>query len=88
MHLKLAGKLDGVRGIVFGEMLNCVQGSSQDYCLKEIVFDILREYRFPVLYGLPSGHTTTGALTLPFGVQALLNSEEKYIQVEEAAVEA
>jgi muramoyltetrapeptide carboxypeptidase LdcA involved in peptidoglycan recycling len=69
-------------------MLNCVQGSSQDYCLKEILFDILREYRFPILYGLPSGHTTTGALTLPFGVQALLNSDEKFIQVEEAAVES
>jgi muramoyltetrapeptide carboxypeptidase len=87
MHLKLAGKLDGVRGIVFGEMLNCVQGSPQDYCLKEIVFNILREFGFPVLYGLPSGHTAAGALTLPFGVQALLNSDEKYIQLEEAAVE-
>jgi muramoyltetrapeptide carboxypeptidase len=87
-HLKLAGKLDRVQGIVFGEMLNCVQGSPQDYCLKEIVFNILKDFRFPVLYGLPSGHTTTGALTLPLGVQALLNSDEKYIQLEEAAVES
>jgi len=88
MHLKLAGKLDGVRGIVFGEMLNCDQGSPQEYCLKEILLNTLSDYRFPVLYGLPSGHTTTGALTLPFGVQALLNSDEKYIQLEEAAVES
>jgi muramoyltetrapeptide carboxypeptidase len=88
MHLKLAGKLDGVRGIVFGEMLNCDQASPKDYCLKEILLNILHEYRFPVLYGLPSGHTTTGALTLPFGVQVLLNSDEKYIQLEEAAIQS
>ena len=25
MQLKLAGKFDGVRGIVFGEMLDCMQ---------------------------------------------------------------
>ena len=27
MQLKLAGKLEGVRGIIFGEMLDCVQDS-------------------------------------------------------------
>jgi len=86
MHLKLAGKLEEVQGIVFGEMLHCAPGSKQDYSLQEIIFDILSDFGFPILYGLPSGHTSTGALTLPFGVTALLDANEKYLELEEAAV--
>src|ERR1035437_37123 len=37
MQLKLAGHLDGVRGIVFGEMLDCVQTSNQGYTLQDVV---------------------------------------------------
>jgi muramoyltetrapeptide carboxypeptidase len=86
MHLKLARKLEDVQGIVFGEMLHCAPGSEQRYSLQEIIFDILRDFGFPILFGLPSGHTSTGALTLPFGVMALLNADEKYLELEEAAV--
>jgi muramoyltetrapeptide carboxypeptidase len=87
MHLKLAGKFDSVRGVIFGQMLNCFQSPEQDYRLQDIVFDILREFGFPILYGLPSGHTTTGSLTLPFGIQADLNAGEKYLQMLEPAVQ-
>src|SRR3984893_10709750 len=31
MQLKLAGKFEGVRGIVFGEMLDCTQNAQQGY---------------------------------------------------------
>src|ERR1039457_1048873 len=37
MHLKLAGKFDGVRGVIFGEMLNCGPRGAQDYTLQEVV---------------------------------------------------
>jgi muramoyltetrapeptide carboxypeptidase len=87
MHLKLADKLENVQGIVFGEMLHCVPSPEQEYGLQEIIFDILREFGFPILYGLPSGHTSTGALTLPFGVPVLLNANDKYLQLEDAAVQ-
>jgi muramoyltetrapeptide carboxypeptidase len=87
MHLKLAGKLEKVQGIVFGEMLNCVLSSEQEYGLQEIIFDVLKDFRFPVLYGLPSGHTSTAALTLPFGVPVVLNASEQYLELEEAAVQ-
>jgi muramoyltetrapeptide carboxypeptidase len=87
MHLKLAGKLDAVRGIIFGEMLNCTQSPDQDYQLQQIVFGILEEFRLPILYGLPSGHTSTGSLTLPFGVDVLLNADGQYLELLEPAVE-
>ena len=87
MHLKLAGKLDKVHGMVFGVMLNCRQSDTQGYRLQEIILKTVEEYSFPILYGLPSGHTESGSLTLPFGVQATLNADDRYLELEEGAVE-
>lgn len=86
MQLKLAGKFDRTRGIVFGEMLNCTQGRDQDYRLQDVVMNILQTYHFPVLYGFPSGHTSSGALTLPFGTEVLLDADGKSLRLEEPAV--
>ena len=72
MQLKLAGKFSQVRGLVFGEMLNCTQNSDGEYRLQEIIIDILSEFQFPILYGLPSGHAQSNSLTLPMGVQVTL----------------
>ena len=72
MQLKLAGKLDGVRGIVFGEMMDCVQNANQGYTLQEVVMRIVGGLEVPVAYGLRSGHVTAGNITLPFGVRASL----------------
>jgi muramoyltetrapeptide carboxypeptidase len=70
MQLKLAGKLDGVRGIVFGEMMDCVQNANQGYTLQEVVMRIVSGLEVPVAYGLRSGHVTAGNITLPFGARA------------------
>jgi len=86
MQLKLAGKFDEARGIVFGEMINCSQGRDQDYRLQDITMNILQPYRFPVLYGFPSGHTSSAALTLPFGTEVLLDADGKSLRLEEPAV--
>lgn len=73
MQLKLAGKLEHVRAIIFGEMLDCVQpGVEQDYSLEEVVTRVLRELRIPVAYGLRSGHVTRENITLPLGVRCSL----------------
>ncbi len=70
MQLMLAGKLDGVRGIVFGEMRDCLQTANQGYTLEEVVLRIVGELGVPVAYGVPSGHVTAGNITLPIGVRA------------------
>jgi muramoyltetrapeptide carboxypeptidase len=72
MHLKLAGKLNGVRGIVFGEMRDCIQTANQGYKLEEIVLRILGKLGVPVAFGVRSGHVTAGNITLPIGVRAEL----------------
>jgi muramoyltetrapeptide carboxypeptidase len=73
MQLKLGGHLDQVRGIVFGEMLDCVQSPNQDYTLPEVITRIVSDLEIPIAFGVKSGHVTSGNITLPFGVQASLS---------------
>ena len=71
-HLKQAGKLENVRGVVFGEMLNCIQTANQGYTLQEVLLDLLSEFTFPILFGFPTGHTSRPNVIVPFGVRARL----------------
>jgi muramoyltetrapeptide carboxypeptidase len=72
MQLKLAGQFENVRGIIFGEMLDCAQTASQGYTLQEVVGRIVGDLGVPVAFGLRSGHVTSRNITLPFGVNAKL----------------
>jgi muramoyltetrapeptide carboxypeptidase len=72
MQLKLASKLAGVRGIIFGEMLDCVQPGNQSYTLQEVIMRIVGDLGIPVAYGLRSGHVSRSNITLPIGVRAKL----------------
>jgi muramoyltetrapeptide carboxypeptidase len=81
MHLKLAGKLDEVHGIVFGEMLDCLQTKDQGYTLEEVVLRIVGDRGVPVAYGLRSGHVSRGNVTLPLGVRAALTVTSREVSL-------
>jgi muramoyltetrapeptide carboxypeptidase len=88
MQLKLAGKLNGVRGIVFGEMIDCRQSSTQDYTLEEVVRRVVGELGIPIAFGLRSGHVSRANITLPIGVRARLEvGSEVKLRILEAATE-
>ena len=72
-QLTQAGKFEGVRGVIFGEMLNCLQNASQGYTLEEVLTDLLDDFTFPVLYGFATGHTSRANVIVPFGVRARLD---------------
>lgn len=76
MQLKLAGKLDKVRGLIFGEMIDCMQAAYQDYTLQEVIMRIVGELGMPVIYGVKSGHVSSNNITLPLGVRAKLIAEK------------
>jgi muramoyltetrapeptide carboxypeptidase len=77
MQLKLAGKFSGVRGIVFGEMLDCAQTQNQGYTLEEVVLRVVGDLGIPIAYGLRSGHVSRRNITLPLGVRAALDVGKK-----------
>ena len=74
MQLHLAGKLKGVRGFVFGEMLDCRPPAGETYTLQQVILHLLRDYEAPIVYGLKSGHVSANNITLPIGVQAELTA--------------
>jgi muramoyltetrapeptide carboxypeptidase len=85
-QLRLAGKFDEVRAIVFGEMNDCVQHPEQGYRIQEVLAECTADLGVPVMCGLSSGHTPRGNLTLPLGVIATLDVERAALIVDEAAV--
>ncbi len=78
MHLKLAGKFTGVRGLIFGEMLNCGPRHTLEYTLQQVVERVVGDLGIPVAYGLKSGHVSGGNITLPFGVTAQFRAGETF----------
>jgi muramoyltetrapeptide carboxypeptidase len=86
-QLKLAGKFEEVRGIVFGEMIDCVQHADQGYRIQDVLAECTADLNIPVMFGLPSGHSPRGNLTLPLGVTATLDAGRGALSIDEAAVE-
>jgi muramoyltetrapeptide carboxypeptidase len=88
MQLKLGGHFNGVLGIVFGEMLDCLQTTKQNYTLQEVVTRIVGDLGVPVAFGVRSGHVISGNLTLPFGVRAnlVVRGGEVALKILESAV--
>jgi muramoyltetrapeptide carboxypeptidase len=89
-HLRLAGKFDGVAGVIFGECQDCrpkdyKPSSTIPYGLGEVLDNILGDLKVPVLYGLTIGHTDD-QLTLPLGVIATLDATNGTLDIKEAAV--
>ncbi len=76
MHLKQAGKLRDVRGIILGEFPQCTAADSGE-SVRDAVVRILtplehRSIGLPVVFGAAVGHTERPMLTLPLGVRARL----------------
>jgi len=85
-QLTLAGILGRASALVFGEMVGCDEPGG-DPTVHDVVADFVAEFPGPVLYGLPSGHTSGPTLTLPFGVEArVVSSQTPGVVIEEAAV--
>ena len=73
-QLRQAGKLDGVRGIVFGEMVDCVSPGAAPELLDEVILRAFHDFQGPIAIGLRSGHVSRSNVTLTFGVEAELHA--------------
>jgi muramoyltetrapeptide carboxypeptidase len=72
-QMLLAGKFDGVGGIVFGEMLDCVSPGADPLLLEEVILSVMKDFKGPIGIGLRSGHVSRGNVTLAFGVRVELD---------------
>lgn len=87
MQLRLSGLLARTSAVVFGELPRCDEPGGS-YAARAVVQELLADYPGPVLFGLPSGHTTGPTLTLPFGVRArVVAAPRPVLIIEESAVE-
>jgi muramoyltetrapeptide carboxypeptidase len=87
-QLRKAGKLEGVRGIIFGEMMECASPGAAPDLLDRAILNALDGFQGPIAIGLRSGHVSRQNVTLTFGVQAQLNvGEEAELHLLEAAVD-
>ena len=88
-QLRASGALEGVSGVVFGDMKGCAPGFHEDYTLEEVLLEALHGLDVPVALGLSSGHTAHPNVTLPLGVPVRLEclGGEACFAVLEAPVE-
>jgi muramoyltetrapeptide carboxypeptidase len=75
LHLRYSGLLEKVRGIVFGDMRQCVSADEEDY-LDRAILHALRDFGGPIAIGLRSGHVGASNITLPLGIRARLDLTE------------
>jgi len=76
-HLRHAGKLKGVRGMIFGEMLDCNSPGAPDNLLEDVIRNALSGLDIPIGIGLRSGHVSRRNVTLTFGVEAEFEAAEE-----------
>jgi muramoyltetrapeptide carboxypeptidase len=86
-QLRQAGKLDGVKGIIFGEMVDCNSPGAAPELLDEVILRVFDDFQGPIAIGLRSGHVSRSNVTLTFGVEAELQaSSEAELRMLEPAV--
>ena len=89
-QLRLAGKLDGVAGVVVGELKDCDWSEEKpeaprNRSLEDVLERHLAPLGVPVLYRLPLGHGKHLA-TIPLGVTATLDADARMLTIEEPGV--
>jgi muramoyltetrapeptide carboxypeptidase len=68
MQLRLSGRLQRASAVVFGQLPGCDEPGGK-LTARDVIRDVLQGFQGPVLFGFPSGHTTTPTLSIPLGVQ-------------------
>jgi muramoyltetrapeptide carboxypeptidase len=82
-----AGVFARAAAIVFGEFPGCDEPGGA-VAIRDVLRDFTADFRGPVLFNFPSGHTTGPTWTLPFGVRAdVVGGPSPVVRVTEAAVE-
>lgn len=83
VHLKMAGKFDGLAGLIFGDFTQCDGDGPRD--VKSVIREMFHDAPYPVAIGMPAGHGTEN-LALPLGVRMKLDGKEGRLSLIESPV--
>lgn len=80
MHLKLAGKFDKCRGIIFGSL--ATEFPAEYYI--QTIQDVIKQ-KIPILFNFPAGHSAV-KMTLPLGVKVKISTRQRSLVFLESAL--
>ncbi len=80
-HLKMAGKLTGLKGLIMGKLTKCspVIKVPSRRSLKEIILEYLGGQNIPIIFHFPAGHCRN-KITLPLGGRVKINTKKNYLE--------
>jgi muramoyltetrapeptide carboxypeptidase len=85
-QLEQSGMLARVGAMIFGEFPGCDEPGGE-VLIRDVLRDFTDDFRGPVVFGFPSGHTAGATWTLPLGVRArVVATARPLVIVTEAAV--
>jgi muramoyltetrapeptide carboxypeptidase len=82
-HLKMAGKFNGLAGLIFGDFTQCDGEGPRD--VRAIISELFHEAPYPVVMDIPAGHGREN-LALPFGVKLALDGDAGTLSLIESPV--
>lgn len=71
-NLRISGSLSKITGLVVGQFSDCTEDPLMMQNIKQIIFDAVSEYKYPVCFEFPSGHVDYN-LALLLGQKVNLN---------------
>ena len=75
-QLRQSGRLASVAAVVFGQLPRCDEPGGA-VTARAVIAELFAEFPGPVLFGFPSGHTTTPMLSLPLGVETRVVARDR-----------
>ncbi|HEY4644063.1 MAG TPA: LD-carboxypeptidase [Bacteroidota bacterium] len=87
MHLRHAKVLKSISGLALGQFVDCQpkDSSKPSFTLDEVLEQLVRELKVPVVANLPYGHVPK-KLTIPWGVRSRLDGAHGKVELLESAV--
>lgn len=85
VHLRTSGLLDGVVGVLVGQVQKHGEPEEGGDRLEEVLHDVLGDLGVPVLMGFPAGHGEEN-ITLALGVRARMDADRRELLYLESGV--
>ena len=82
-HLQMAGKLNGLAGVVVGDFTDCESDGPRG--IREVIIDMFQNASYPVVMGMKAGHGAEN-FALPLGTKMRLDGNSASLEMLEAPV--